>query len=67
MLGDVAWHLHAVQGDDGWWTCRHGLSVYDSHPDQEAALDHLRKLAEELGRGTVILVHGLGAPVIQAD
>ena len=59
----MAWHLHAVQSDDGRWMCRHGLSVFDSHPDQPTAIDHLKQLAVELGHDTVIFVHALDRAV----
>jgi hypothetical protein len=62
-MASVAWHLHAVEGDDGQWTCRHGLSVFDSHTDQQTAIDHLTQLAREFGRDTMIYVHALGGAV----
>ena len=61
----MAWHLHAVEGEDGRWTCRHGLQVFDSHGERRAAIEHLKELAREFGRGTIIFVHGLGGSVEQ--
>jgi len=67
MLPIMAWHLHAVEGDDGRWTCRHGLSVFDSHGDRLAAINHLKELTREFGHNTVILVHALGGRVEQIE
>lgn len=63
----MAWHLHAVEGEDGRWTCRHGLSVFDSHADRGASIEHLKQLACNFGRGTAIFVHALGASVEQIE
>jgi len=63
----VSWYLHAVEGKDGRWSCRHGRTVVDTHAERTAAVDHLKALAIELELGTVIFVHTLAGLIERVD
>lgn len=63
----MSWYLHAVEREDGHWSCRHGRTVVDTHVDRDGAVDHLKVLALELELGTVIFVHALGGAIEQVD
>lgn len=67
ILRGVSRYLHAAEGEDGRWSCRHGGTVVDTHADRAGAVDHLRTLALELELGTVIFVHALSGAIEQVD
>jgi hypothetical protein len=56
-----------VEGDDAKWTCRHGLTVFDSHAERQAAIDHLKLVSAELGLSALIFVHTMGGQVEQIE
>jgi hypothetical protein len=53
----VRWYFHAVERDDGRWACQHGQTVLDSHPELEAALEHLHLWAGKMGHNAEFFVH----------
>lgn len=59
----VTWYLHAVEDDDGQWSCQHGRETYDTHVDRESAVAHLKRIALTLGAGAVIFVHAVNEVV----
>ena len=67
ILPGVSWYLHAVECEDGRWSCRHGRTVVDTHTERSAAVDHLKALAIELELGTVIFVHTLAGIIERVD
>jgi hypothetical protein len=60
-LDGMVWFLHAVEDDEGQWTCRRGLRQLDSrdgkHPDVGGALAHLREVAGTLDGATRMVLH----------
>ncbi|MFL6163309.1 MAG: hypothetical protein ACJ74U_13900 [Jatrophihabitantaceae bacterium] len=60
----MAWFYRAIEREDGRWTCRHGLSEYDSHDTVEASLEHLRELAAPAGDFT-LFVHPLDGTAVR--
>ena len=60
----MAWFYRAIEREDGRWSCRHGLSEYDSHDTVEASLEHLRELAAPAGDFT-LFVHPLGGKAVR--
>lgn len=58
------WFLRAIELSDGGWACRYGLTEFDTHPQLDHAVDHLRELAEELGPAQ-LFVHRLNGNVVQ--
>jgi len=51
------WYLHAVEDQDGRWSCQRGRTVFDEHADQASAVDHLKRIAMELGITASIFAH----------
>jgi len=58
----MAWHLRAVQLENGSWSCRWGTTEYSVHDDLTAAITYLRDLAKSLGR-SALFVHPLNGPI----
>jgi len=52
----MAWLFHAVEDDAGTWTCRHGLTVYDTHDSMDEALQHVTGIAQDR-RPSAVFVH----------
>jgi hypothetical protein len=55
------WNLRAIETPDQRWSCRFGLTEYDSPPHVTQAIEHLRALRIELGP-TIIYLHPLDGP-----
>ena len=51
----MAWFLRAVEGEDGTWFCRRGLTVLDQHASASEAVEHLRGVAEQDGPAIVVM------------
>jgi hypothetical protein len=62
----MSWYFRAIERDDGHWTCRHGLHLYDEHPELAHALQHLRELAAEIGGAAEFFVHFVDGRVERA-
>jgi hypothetical protein len=58
----MAWHLRALQLEDGRWSCRWGATEYGVHDELTDAVAHLRELARSLGR-SALFVHPLRGPI----
>lgn len=62
----MAWHLHAVQLEDGRWSCRHGRHEFDLHGDLVDCIQHLRLVAESIGPSELFM-HPYGAETSRID
>ena len=58
----MAWWYRVVESDDGTWTCRLGLHVYDTHDDLTDAVRHCSALAAS-NPPSEVLVHRLDSDI----
>lgn len=56
----MAWSYRVVELEDGTWSCRWGLHVYDMHDDLADAIEHCSTIAAD-NRPSDVYVHRLGS------
>lgn len=56
------WYFRVVEISGGRWACRHGRRVFDTHPDLEAAIEHMTTLATE-NRPAALFLHRLDGTI----
>jgi hypothetical protein len=60
----MTWLYRAMELDDGWWACRHGLQLFDAHPQLDDAIAHCSELAGN-NRPSRVLLHPLGGTAVE--
>ena len=54
----MAWWYRVVEHEDGTWSCRLGLKVYDTHDELADAIEHCKAIAAA-DRPSAVFVHPL--------
>ena len=55
----VSLFFHGVEEPEGRWRCQHGRTIFDTHPDKDGAITHLRDLAGIFEADAEIFLHHL--------